>query len=278
MLFILQDKTESDALSIEIEELRYELDNNPEHNYIIAKSNFFNKTNRDLNLKNAIPVGTIQFVQSYLTHVHGINHMNPIEIPKELRLEKFLLRDYKIMKPEDVPKNVNKFIKDASALKQPIFIGNTNDIPEDFFKSSIHCNIPDFVTIDEPGHLYQVSDPVDILAEYRVIVMDDKIIGIQFYDGRCTIMPNEKDIVKIQEMVLRYSQNKNRPEAYGLDVAIIRTENKEMNNRDLALVEIGPFVAMGSYGCRGYFLPQLYQKGLSWYLKHNTPIEATQGD
>ena len=43
MLFILQDKNESDAMSVEIEELKYELDNNAEHSYIIAKSKFFSQ-------------------------------------------------------------------------------------------------------------------------------------------------------------------------------------------------------------------------------------------
>jgi hypothetical protein len=262
-------------MSVEIEELRYELDSGSEHNYIIAKSNFFNKIHRDLNLKNAIPVGTIEFVQSYLSHVHGIDHMSPIEIPKELRLDKFLLRDYKIVKSSDVPKGVSKFVKDASVLKQPIFIGNTNDMPEGFLKYDVQCNFPGSVTLHEPGHLYQVSDVLNILSEYRVIVMDHKILGIQFYDGTPTVMPNEREIKKVQEMVLRYSQSRNCPAAYGLDVAIIRSENKELNNRDLALIEIGPFVSMSNYGCRGYFLPQLYQKGLQWYLKHNKPIEMS---
>lgn len=272
MLFILQDKNESDAMSVEIEELRYELDNSSEHNYIIAKSNFFNKTHRDLNLKNAIPVGTIEFVQTYLAAVHGIQTMHPIEVPKALRLPKFLLRDYQILKANDIPQNVMKFVKNASVLKQPTIIGNTNNLPEDFLKRDINITIAG-TTINEPGHLYQVSDILDIQAEYRVIVMNHKIIGIQFYDGICTVMPNEKDITKIQEMVLRYSQVKDCPDAYGMDVAIVK---QEFGERGLALIEVGAFVAMGSYGCRGPFLPQLYQKGLQWYLKHNNPVEATE--
>jgi hypothetical protein len=257
MLFILQDRNESDALSVEIEELRCELDNSFEHDYIVAKSNFFNKHHRELNIKNTIPVGTIEFVQSYLSGVHQINRMCPIEIPKELRLPKFLLRDYQVMRYVDVPKDQYKFIKNVSRLKQPTVIGNTSDM----FKEGWLVNVNDF---------YQVSDVLNILSEYRVIVMNHKIMGIQFYDGHCTIMPNEKDINKIQEMVLRYSQVKDCPEAYGMDVAIVK---QEFGERGLALIEVGPFVAMATYGCRGAFLPQLYQKGLQWYLKHNSQIE-----
>lgn len=269
MLFILQDRNESDAMFVEIEELRYELDNNSTHSYIIAKSSFFHKLHRDMNLKNAIPVGTIEFVQAYLAAVHGIQTMHPIEVPKALRLPKFLLRDYQILKANDIPGNVMKFVKNASVLKQPTIICNTDNIPEDFLKRDINVTIAG-TTITEPGHLYQVSDVLNIQAEYRVIVMNHKIMGIQFYDGICTVMPNEKDIQKIQEMVLRYSQIKDCPEAYGMDVAIVK---KSDGTRDLALIEIGPFVAMGSYGCRGTFLPQLYQKGIQWYLKHNTEIQ-----
>lgn len=273
MLFILQDINESDAMAVEIAELRYELDNSSEHSYIIAKSRFFSQKQKEVDLKNAIPVGTIEFVQSYLRHVHGVEHMRPIEVPKELRLPKFLLRNYQILASENIPKNSFKFIKDASVLKQPIYIGSTDDVPEDFYKKRVYCELPGGGFIDEPGHLYQVSDVLDIMAEYRVVVMDNKIIGIQFYDGNPVVMPNEREIKKIQEMVLRYSQSKTCPEAYGLDVAIVRVPNPDLLNRDLALIEVGPFVAMANYGCRGHFLPRLYQKGLRWYLKQNTLIQ-----
>ena len=86
-------------------------------------------------------------------------------------------------------------------------------------------------------------------------------------------MPNEKDIQKIQEMVLRYSQVKDCSEAYGMDVAIVK---KSDGTRDLALIEIGPFVAMGSYGCRGTFLPQLYQKGIQWILQLSMRLQNVE--
>lgn len=263
MLFILQDTRESDALSVEIEELKYELSNNSAHSYIITNSDFFKQQNDSQWLKKAIPVGTIEFVQSYLSEVHKIKHMSPIEIPKELRLHKFMLRNYKVVQRVDIPHGEYKFIKNASVLKQPTFIGKTDD----WLKMKLMCNTSD---------LYQVSDVLNIMAEYRVIVLNNKILGIQFYDGDCTVMPNEHEIRKIKEMVLRYSQSKTCPDAYGMDIAIVKSEDKELNNRDLALIEIGPFVSMANYGCRGYFLPQLYQKGLQWYLKYNTTIQQVQ--
>jgi hypothetical protein len=260
MLFVLQDQRESNALSVEIEELRCELNENSIHSYIVASSDLFKEKGNEPWLKEAVPVGTIEFVQSYLSGVHQINRMSPIEIPKELRLPKFLLRDYQIVKYADIPKDKYKFVKNASVLKQPTFIGNTSDM----FKEGWFVNVND---------LYQVSDVLNILSEYRVIVMDHKILGIQFYDGIPTVMPNEREIKKIQEMVLRYSQSRNCPVAYTMDVAVVKLDDSEQNKRDLALIELQNFTSSGTYGCRGPFLPQLYQDGLQWYLKHNTQIE-----
>lgn len=273
MLFILQDKNESDAMSIEVEELRYELDHSPEHNYIVAKSNFFNKAQHNINLKNAIPVGTIEFVQAYLSNVHNIHHMSPIEIPKELRLPHLLLRDYQIVKSSDIPNGVFNFVKDVSVLKQPTFIGNTNDIPDGFLKPDIQCKLPGNTTLYEPGHLYQVSDVLNILSEYRVIVINDKIYGIQFYDGNPTIMPTPQEIKKIQEMVVRYSVNKARPGAYAMDIAVVKTENEQ--GRDVALIEVQSATSIGTYGCRGPFLPDMYRLGIKWYIEHNVEIKTT---
>jgi hypothetical protein len=261
MLFILQDNRESDALSLEIEELRCELDSNANHSYIIANSKFFQKRHDDEWLKNAIPVGTIEFVKAYLKHIHKIEKMNPIEVPIELRMPKFLLRNYELMKYADIPKGEYKFIKNASTLKQPTYIGDTSNV----FKEGWLVNLND---------LYQVSDVLDILSEYRVIVLRDRIIGIQFYDGSPIIMPNEREVKKIQEMVIRYSQNKERPLAYTMDIAITRVPDKDLNNRDLALLEVQSFASCGTYGCRGYFLPELYALGLKWYLGNNHQIEV----
>lgn len=254
MFFILQDSRESDALAIEIQELMFEIKSSNQHKSVYADSKFFANQNSTEWLKTATPVGTIEFVQSYLRYIHNISSMTPIGIPKELQIEKLLLRNYSVVEYDDITPNQNKFIKDISVLKQPTFVGNTTDFLEKNKKEKIW----------NQNHLFQVSDVIDILSEYRVIVHNHTILGIQFYDGDCTILPNEKEIRKIQEMILRYSQAKEVPKAYGMDVAVV---SKKDGNRDLALIELEPFVAMGSYGCRGSFLPQLYKDGFEWYTE-----------
>lgn len=55
-----------------------------------------------------IPVGTIDFVETYLKNtVKGFYRENPIEIPKYLRTDEFLKRDYKIVEYKDIPTRGN---------------------------------------------------------------------------------------------------------------------------------------------------------------------------
>lgn len=205
--------------------------------------------------KQAIPVGSIQFVQRYLEVVHGrTENMNPIEVPKELRFEKFLKRQYSIVDYEHLPKSGYWFIKDVSQLKNGTYLGRVPALQIEGFDSD---------------HLFVVSEVKNILSEYRVIVYQDKIEAIQFYDGDPTIMPTPDEIKKIKEMVLRYSQNRNRPGAYTLDVAIV----KEGDGRDLMLLEVHSFVSVGVYSDVGYKLPKMYIEGFKWQLEQNLPLE-----
>lgn len=263
--FFLQDSSESDALDIEIAELKSELTQNHIHTYQIVSSPFFEKYDdtehsRQWIKKHGIPVGSLEFVQTFLREFHGVDHMNPIEIPKELRLPKFLLRDYQLIPYDNIPVGKYKFVKNACELKQPTFIGNTDDL----LKRRWLVN---------PNDVYQVSDVLDILSEYRVVVVENKIYGIQFYDGDPTIMPTPNEIKKIKEMVVRYSASKSCPGAYTLDVSIIKTDNE--TGRDLALIECHPATSTGTYGCRGAFLPRMYELGFKWYIDHNTKIQGT---
>lgn len=210
-------------------------------------------------IKRAIPVGSIDFVARYLDTVHGITTMSPIEVPRELRNERFLKRDYKIVGYNEIPRTGCYFIKDASKLKQFTFLGETSVLWNDNGKDIVK------------DHLFVVSEIVDILAEYRVFVSGDNIMGIQFYDGNSLIMPSQSEIHKLQEAVLRYSTNPARPRSYALDIAIIRTDTKE--GRDLVVIECCPFTSLGTYGFAGAFLPYMYRDGVEWYIKHNTPMQ-----
>lgn len=262
MLFLLQNAKDSDALEIEIAELKSEIKRNNIDSYIEVLADDFALRCGGIpeeKLKNAIPVGAIEFVQAHLKEFYGIDHMNPIEVPPELRKPHLLLRNYKIVPYDEIPRNGEFFVKDVSQLKTFSYQGPTESLfGEDGYSTEMNKE-----------HLFQVSDVLDILSEYRVIVIEDKIYGIQFYDGEPTIMPTPNEINKIKEMVARYSASKSCPKAYAMDVAIVRASNEQ--GRDLALIEICPAVSFGTYGCRGAFLPKMYELGYRWYLERNEP-------
>lgn len=199
--------------------------------------------------KEAVPVGSIEFVQQYLATAHHIHHMNPIEVPTILRHDKFLKRKYSLINKKELPREGYYFTKYASSLKE-------------FY----HVGTPDMLKRDVGGlkeGIYQVSEVVEILSEYRCFISQDEILGIQFYDGDCTVLPTEKEIELLKEMVIRYTVDKTRPQAYTFDVAIIK-------DRGLAIIECHPHTSVGLYGLYGNFLPYCYKFGFEWYLKHNT--------
>lgn len=202
-------------------------------------------------LLHCAPVGSIDFVQSYLSVIHGITKMNPIEIPDGLRIEKMLMREYHIVPWEGIPTEGYWFVKDVSGLKYGSYCGNVKRNP-----------------FTNKEHIYQVSSVLDIISEYRVFVSENKIVGIQYYDGDVCIMPTENEIRKIKEAVARYSAAKDCPDAYSMDWAIIKTTQ----DRDIALLEIHPFAALGLYGLEGPILPKMYRDGLQWYIKYNTKL------
>ena len=268
MVYFVQIPDES-PMNMEIREFLESVEDDWRHHEVkLTTSTYFPNMTREyvndnLWLKEAIPVGSLEFVHSFLYVVHGIEMMNAIEVPECLRLPHILMRDYKIVPFDKLPREGRHFVKCVTGLKRGTYSGSMKTILDN----------PDSYSLD-PSSLYQVSDELDIESEYRVIVMDDEIYGIQFYDGDPTIMPTPNEIRKIKEMVLRYSMAKNVPKAYTLDVAIINTD--EDDGRDIALIEVHPFVSVGTYGCRGSFLPRMYQLGIEWYVKHNDEMKPTE--
>ena len=271
MLFILQKESEYMDLDVDLLTLRQELKKQKyQHEYTTMGLMDFSDDKIDDKLKDAVVVGTINFVQKYLSKYHHVDNMNPIEVPMEMRLSHLLNRDYSIVTADKIPWQGKYFIKDVSKLKQFSYCGNMEyfmydgifDKPTKQFDTNLHL---------DATHLYQVSSVVNILSEYRVFVVDDDIKGIQFYDGDPTIMPTPDEIKKIKEMVTRYMINKSRPGAYSLDIAVISTKN----GRDIAVLEVHPFASVGLYGLYGSFLPMAYRLGLDYYINHNTKMEPS---
>lgn len=245
---------------IDIKILKNELDlsiNKITNNYEFNTKENFNEILKLNNIKNKydiIPVGDLDFIKNFLLKVYNINNMNPIEVPLVLRKKEFLKRDYKILDKNDLPKNGYYFTKYVSKLKIFSHTGMieslqyTNNNKNEFLKDG----------------LYQVSEVVDIISEYRIFVHNDKIIGINYYDGNFTIMPN---IEEINNMINEYKKDIDRPKAYTIDIAIIK-------DRGTAILEIHPFVSVGLYGYMfSESLLYCYRDGFEYYKKINKKIE-----
>ncbi len=232
--------------------------------FIEASITYFdnNENIKFLKSKNATPVGSILFVQKYLEKAFGIKNMNPIEIPKSLRMRKFLKRNYSIVEGKYVPHKGYTFIKNASRLKDFSFMGDLEDIErEDHHDFSIFIN---------PDELYVLSEPKQILAEYRIHVYFDEIKACQYYDGDPLVFPSKDDVKMLKEMVLRWMADPTRPQAYAMDIAIINNNGKE----EAMLLEVCPFTSLGTYGFISNELPGMYREGFEWYVKHNTIPEV----
>lgn len=198
--------------------------------------------------QDAIPLGSIPFTNFFFKLRHNISQINPIEIPKCLRKDFFLGREYDIVAAEKVPSTGSYFIKDASVLKQMHYYGPM----ENFDRGKIDKN-----------HQYVVSELVDIIAEYRVYIIRGEIYAIEYYNGDPTVFP---DVQKIKTANMIYQQEKDYPRSYTIDVMV--------TPKGTFITEIHPVLfAVGLYTTvlSDSFLHG-YQDGLHYILRYNTPV------
>ena len=210
------------------------------NSYLLMDYTELKKTNNDYS--DWIPVGTLEFVRTWLKKYKGIEEMKPIEVPEILREEKYLGRSYDIVSFEDLELKGYKFIKDIDKLKQFSFTGDLGNLDKNDESIFISQN-------------YLISNVVDIMSEYRVFVSDMSIKAIQFYDGDCTVFPN---VSLLREMVGKYYLVQDRPKSYTMDIAILK------NGRTIIL-EVHPVVSVGTYGYSEYALLDMYKNGIQFY-------------
>lgn len=179
-----------------------------------------------------VPVGSVEFVQKYLSYNYG-----------------------KITYPKNVPEELFSF------AKRDIFNGTEKDIDIDkhFFKSNDKIkgfSINKYIFLPEdkkeiPKGNYQISDNVEIDSEWRVFVYQGKMVGLQNYLGDFTIFPS---IDCINKMINSYS---NAPVAYTLDVGVYK------NNT--FVVEVHDFFSCSLYGFEDLkLLPYMFSR---WFYE-----------
>lgn len=280
MYFLLQE--ENGKLSLDNQMLKELLDNERYiHSYKKIKNNDFftveikedifgnneevkvlkNKELFPKEMQEAIPLGTIEFTQNFFKIFYGIEQENPIEIPPILRTDEFLKRKYSIVKGEDIPRNGKYFLKDVSKLKVFSYEGELSyffydeifDEPKQF-DTSLHL---------KRNNLYQVSELVNILSEYRIFVINNEIYSVSNYNGDVTIFPDMKLIRKAVDL---WSTQKDCPKSYSLDVAI--------TPKGTMILECHIMFSTGIYTTvHGTNFLWGYRDAKDYLINYNTPIK-----
>ena len=194
---------------------------------------------------DCIPVGDIPFIAGWLWANYK-KKMEPIEVPECLRKREFLKRGYCFVEKKDLPFGSRQkyFIKNVSGLK--------------VFNSALYDgNVPGWDVL--PAGKYLISEWLNILSEFRVLVFHDKVISVKPYQGMPLVFP---DADKIKKMVNTYKDDPGRPGAYTMDIAVSKDKDGLIHT---VLIEIHPFVSCGLYGFCSPEITDMLEEGIRYY-------------
>lgn len=206
-------------------------------------------TDGDDIVSDYIPIGTIEFVFAYIDRYvrNGASkEIRPLNIPE--RLLKYSGRDTKnfVISSREDRLNISKMYKDQ------IFIKSNTEIKCPYNGYYDNKDILDNEII--PDGEYQISNIIPIMAEFRVFVFQDNVVGIHYYLGDFMSFPS---ICKIKEILHDYEWAKydDVPVAFTLDVGVTAFG-------ETVLMECHEFFSCGLYGFRDYrHLPYMFTKG-----------------
>jgi hypothetical protein len=188
--------------------------------------------------KNVIPIGSVEFVQSYFSHCHGIECVRPLNIPREL--EPFANRKIeKLYGITEVSFEEDKIVKSMTGIKK--------------FCSLISAERGTTIL---PKDDYVISDLLDIESEWRCFVYRGKLIDAKCYSYTRTpfCIPDRYLII---DMIRAY---KSSPTAYTLDVCV------DLYNKT-SILEVHNFFSCGLYGFNDYeaYLSMIIS-GIRWQI------------
>lgn len=213
-----------------------------EHNWLYPNNKILYRTcspqtAKEIMRTESVPVGTLDFVEELIE-----TEIQPILIPEALRTERFLCRRIAICETQQ---EIAKISVDWNV--QHVFVKSA---------AMIKCNYGDFYSPWEAlklqDDLYFISEIVDFISEWRCFVYQGKLVGARPYDGDEWVTPH-REIV--EEMIRTYTD---APEAYTLDVGVIRTESGLFT----AIIEIHDFVSCGLYGFEDPVILKMLEAGI----------------
>lgn len=174
--------------------------------------------------KNTIVFGGVTAVRHALT-ILGINPPAPIDIPKEL--EYYTKRKIEI--------NTIKHFSEKGTF--PLFVKPMK--PKLFTGMVVSCKeeLEYLACLDIAGDESELitSSVVNFISEYRVFVIDKKIVDCRRYSGDFRVFPNMEFI---EETINNYSS---QPIAYAIDFGIT-------DRGETMLIEVNDGYSIGSYG------------------------------
>lgn len=217
--------------------------------------NYFN------DIYDIIPIGDIEFVRNVMILKYNPKFIEqPIEIPKYLQTPEFLKRTYKVVKWNEIPRTDKWFLKDASKLKYLSVLTNMeffiNDemfdyVPKTKFDASLSLPKSDD---------YIISSPYQIESEYRVYVIDNKIVSIVNYSDTVGPLPDMELINKAVELI---KSNEEYLKSYSIDVMV--------GPKGTAIIEIHNFASLGLYSTTfDHNLLKAYIQGIEYYIYDNS--------
>jgi hypothetical protein len=200
---------------------------------------------KKLNLsRNTIVKGTVRSVRTALNKI-GVPSVPNLDLPDSLR--EFLNRKVWFTTLGEVRKSKKKtFIKPLCNQKGfPGYVFYDND---------------SYSTYDFPDNFpVLASEPVNFLAEWRVYVLNKKIVNVVGYRGDFSVEMKPK-YSQVYPMIEAFKQ---QPVAYAMDIGYIdqntlenslaftlynNTNKKNNTNIPISLVEINDAITIGNYG------------------------------
>lgn len=194
-----------------------------------------------------VPVGSIEFVETYLRKMYGIERMLPLLVPIQLDIPEYLGR-----KDALVTSKAELLAKASEWGAEEVFLKSASQLKCDY--TGVYDIRKD--TLPSDKEMY-ISEVMNIYSEWRVFVFNERIVGIKHYLGDPWVLPDKSMVC---QMVREYTTA--CPPAYTLDVAV--AADLYSGKPRTVVVEMHPFVSCGLYGFEGKELPKMLIQGFRW--------------
>jgi hypothetical protein len=198
--------------------------------------------------EDIVPIGSLEFVFDRMKELgfDDVSKVTPLNVPTVFQQQGFLQRSY-----------TPGLTKSEMKLEFPRFIKST-----DVYKgiTEIVASVEDLAHFSE-SERFDVSEVIDIKAEWRVFVQRDEVIGAKSY-GSNDWFPEKPNTWLLKEMVNTIERARLDglffPTSYTLDVGV------SLGNT--FLIECHPFVSCGLYGFEDMErLPSMMIQGFDFF-------------